>query len=132
MKRESPQSWRFEIRADHTNSILRLRVWGFWTVDEAKAYWSDFQAKARTLLSKPWYVLANVADFPPQKDEVNELVGQTMNFAKMNGMVRAANLINQSALAQMLITRLSTDTKLADFAFFSSEAEAVAWLLRGS
>jgi len=123
-------TYRFQIAIDLPRRILKLRVWGFWTLDEAQAYWDDFQEKARPLLGKPWYVLADVADFPPQKGEVNELVEKTMVLARKHGMVRAANLVTSSALAKMQISRLSTDTGLPSFSFFSSEAEAVDWLLQ--
>jgi serine/threonine protein kinase len=122
-------TYRFQITSDLSRCILKLRVWGFWTIDEAKAYWNEFQNKARPLLDKPWYVLADIADFPPQKAEVNELLEKPMVFARERGMVRAANLVTSSALSKMLISRLSTGTGLSH-SFFSSEAEALEWLLQ--
>jgi serine/threonine-protein kinase len=124
------QAFRFQITADQHRHILRLKVWGFWTMDEAKAYWDEFQAKARPLFGTPWYVLADIADFPPQKGEVTELVGKTMNFARTNGMVRAANLVS-SALSKMHIARMSAEMGLPAYSFFSSEMEAITWLLQG-
>jgi serine/threonine-protein kinase len=53
-----------------------------------------------------------------------------MAFARQNGMVRAANLVS-SALPKMAIARMSAEMGLPAFSFFSSEAEAITWLLRG-
>jgi serine/threonine-protein kinase len=110
--------------------ILRLKVWGFWDVPEAKDYLEEFLAKASRLVGGPWYVLADIADFTAQKPEVNPYLGKAMEFAASHGMRRAANLVN-SALSKMQIARLSKDMGLPEFSFFTSEDEAVAWLLRG-
>jgi len=127
------KEYRFEITTDLVRRILRLKVWGFWTVDEAQAYWEAFQYRVRPLLAGPWYVLADISNFGPQKDDVNAIVAKTMDFARENGMVRAANLVLvDAALAKMLIARLSAATGLPAFSFFTSEDKAVAWLLQGS
>jgi serine/threonine-protein kinase len=52
-----------------------------------------------------------------------------MEFAASHGMLRAANLVH-SALSKMQIARLSKDMGLPEYSFFTSEEEAVAWLLR--
>jgi serine/threonine protein kinase len=130
MKKDPPAAFRFQIAADLHRSILRLKVWGFWTLDEGKAYWEEFRLKARPLIGQPWYVLADIADFPPQKDEVREFLEKPMIFARQNGMVRAANLVG-SALPKMAIARMSAEMGLPAFSFFNSEAEATAWLLQG-
>lgn len=120
---------RFEVVADTKTGILKVRVWGFWDVEEAKAYLEEFRAKAGTVVGGTWYVLADISEFPAQKTEVNDYVGQTMAFAVEHGMKRAANLVN-SALTQMQISRLSADTGLPAYSFFKSESDAVQWLLK--
>ncbi|KYF56024.1 hypothetical protein BE08_25565 [Sorangium cellulosum] len=115
-----------------TTGILHVKVWGFWDVEEAKAYLDEFRQKASTLLhlGKPWYVLADIADFPPQKPDVSPYVGQTMAYAVEHDMRRAANLVH-SALSKMQISRLSASMGLPEYSFFTSEADAIAWLLKG-
>lgn len=123
---------RFHVRADTVTGVLHVKVWGFWDVDEGKAYLDDFRQKASTLLNlgKPWYVLADIADFPPQKPDVSPYVEQTMAYAVEHGMRKAANLVN-SALSKMQISRLSAAMGLPEYSFFTAEADALAWLLKG-
>jgi len=118
----------FVVALDRERNILRVKVWGFWTIDDAKAYWEDFKVKANMAAGRPWYVLADIADFSAQKPEVNVYVEKTMAYARANGMVRAANLVS-SALSKMQIARLSQETGLPSFSFFQSEPEAVRWLI---
>ncbi|WP_437777433.1 serine/threonine-protein kinase [Sorangium sp. So ce1097] len=131
-RRERVSQRRFQIRADVMTGILHVKVWGFWDVEEAKAYLDEFRQKASTLLhlGRPWYVLADIADFPPQKPDVSPYVGQTMAYAVEHDMRRAANLVH-SALSKMQISRLSASMGLPEYSFFTSEADAIAWLLKG-
>jgi serine/threonine protein kinase len=130
VQKDPPAPYRFKVSADLERGILRLKVWGFWTLDEGIAYWEDFLIKVRPLVGRPWYVLADISEFPPQKDDVREYLAKLMAFAGQNGMVRAANLVS-SALPKMAIARMSAEMGLPAFSFFSSEAEAIAWLLHG-
>ncbi|AKT36961.1 serine/threonine-protein kinase [Chondromyces crocatus] len=137
---------RFRVVADLQHCIVRLKVWGFWDIHEARAYLDDFRAKAALVVNeaarsgassdgsagegRPWYVLADISEFAAQKPEVNAYVEKTMEFARKHGMRRAANLVS-SALSKMQIGRLSTDMRLPEYSFFQAESDAVAWLLRG-
>lgn len=118
----------FQVEIDYPRAILRVKVWGFWTVDDAKAYVEAFRQKAALLVGEPWYVLADISEFAAQKPEVSAFVEQTMAFAVDNGMVRAANLVD-SALGKMQIARLSQATGLPEFSFFQSEQDAIRWLI---
>jgi serine/threonine-protein kinase len=129
-RRDRAPQRRFHVKPEPATGILRVKVWGFWDVEEGKAYLEEFRQKARTLLGKPWYVLADIADFQAQRPDVSPYVEQTMAFARENGMRRAANLVN-SALSKMQISRLSADTGLPEYSFFTEESQAVAWLLKG-
>ncbi|HSN97229.1 MAG TPA: serine/threonine-protein kinase, partial [Candidatus Nanopelagicales bacterium] len=121
---------RFQVRADESNGIVHLKVWGFWDVDEARAYLDEFRAQASRVSQGPWYVLADISEFAAQKPEVSVFVEKTMEFAREHQMRRAANLVS-SALSRMQIARLSMDMGLPEYSFFQSEADAVTWLLRG-
>ncbi|WP_437304907.1 protein kinase domain-containing protein [Sorangium sp. So ce388] len=131
-RRDRVPQRRFQVRPDAATGVLHVKVWGFWDVDEGRAYLDDFRQKASTLLhlGKPWYVLADIADFPPQKPDVSPYVEQTMAYAVEHGMRKAANLVN-SALSKMQISRLSAAMGLPEYSFFTSEADAIAWLLKG-
>lgn len=117
----------FHVEHDSKQNILRVKVWGFWTIDDAKAYLEDFKQKATFAIGRPWYVLADISEFAAQKPEVSAFVERTMQFAIEHGMVKAANLVD-SALGKMQIARLSQATGLPLFSFFQSEREAIEWL----
>ncbi|MDI1444499.1 serine/threonine-protein kinase [Polyangium sp. 6x1] len=120
----------FLVTVDGATNVVRVDVWGFWDVGDGKAYWEEFERKTRPLLGKPWYVLANISNFPPQKPDVSAFVEKTMTHARGNGLVRAANLVS-SALGRMQIQRLSVETGLPLYSFFTTEGEALRWLLTG-
>ena len=128
-RRERATQRRFQVAVDPGSSIVRLKVWGFWDAAEGKAYVDEFRRKIAALVGKRWCVLADISEFPAQKPEVNEFIGQTMAHANASGMRKAANLVS-SALTRMQIGRLSADMGVPEYSFFTSESEAVAWLLR--
>ncbi|MRG92308.1 serine/threonine-protein kinase [Polyangium spumosum] len=118
------------VTVDNTTRVVRVDVWGFWDASDGKAYWEEFERQTRPLLGKPWYVLANISNFPPQKPEVSVFVEKTMKHARENGLVRAANLVS-SALGRMQIQRLSVETGLPLYSFFTAEGDALRWLVTG-
>ncbi|MDC3982914.1 serine/threonine-protein kinase [Polyangium jinanense] len=120
----------FLVTVDGATNVVRVDVWGFWDLGDGKGYWEEFERKTRPLLGKPWYVLANISNFPPQKPEVSAFIEKTMTHARQHGLVRAANLIS-SALGRMQIQRLSVETGLPVYSFFTTEGEALRWLLTG-
>lgn len=118
----------FRVEVDPKRALARVEVWGFWTVEDGRAYLEEFRQKTRPLWGKPWYVLAMSSEFPAQKPEVTAFVGQTMELARQNGFVRAANLVS-STLTKMQLSRMSAEQGLPEYSFFQDEAEAVRWLL---
>jgi serine/threonine-protein kinase len=120
----------FLVTVDCATNVVRVYVWGFWDIKDGKGYWEEFERKTRPLLGKPWYVLANITHFPPQKPEVSVFVEKTMKHARENGLVRAANLVS-SALGRMQIQRLSVETGLPLYSFFTTDGDALRWLLTG-
>ena len=120
----------FLVTVDGATNVVRVDVWGFWDVKDGQRYWEEFERKTRPLLGKPWYVLANISQFPPQKPEVSVFVEKTMKHAREHGLVRAANLVS-SVLGRMQIQRLSVETGLPLYSFFTAEDDALRWLLTG-
>lgn len=118
----------FLVDVDMRTCIVKVKVWGFWSVEDGQAYVEEFKRVASKVLGRPWYVLADIADFTAQKPEVSVLVEQTMAFATSNGMVKAANLVS-SSLGKMQISRLSQAMGLPEFSFFQTERQAIEWLL---
>lgn len=118
----------FIVELDNRRAIVKVKVWGFWTVEDGHAYVDEFKRVASKVIGRPWYVLADISEFTAQKPEVSALVEQTMAFAMSNGLVKAANLVN-SSLGKMQISRLSQAMGLPEFSFFQSERQAIEWLL---
>jgi serine/threonine protein kinase len=118
----------FIVELDNRRAIVKVKVWGFWTVEDGQAYLDEFKRVASKVIGRPWYVLADISEFTAQKPEVSALVEQTMAFATSNGLVKAANLVS-STLGKMQISRLSQAMGLPEFSFFQTEKQAVDWLL---
>ena len=119
----------FRISTDPGRNIVRIRLWGFWDVDDAKAYWEEFQRQTGPLSGQKWYILADISEFAPQRVEVNEYYERSMVYSRAHGMVKAANLVS-SVVTQMQIARMSGASSLPAYSFFQSELEAVQWLLK--
>ena len=121
----------YVVRVERERRLVRLEVWGFWTVDQARAYYEEFARVTQPLWGKRWRVLANTADFAAQKPDVSAFVERTMEVAQKQGCVRAANIVS-STLTKMQLARMSAEQGLPSFAFFQDEAEALTWLLDGT
>lgn len=118
----------FIVEVDKRLAIVKVKVWGFWTVEDGQSYLEEFKRAAIKVIGRPWYVLADISEFTAQKPEVSALVEQTMAFATSNGLVKAANLVS-SSLGKMQISRLSQAMGLPEFSFFQTERQAIEWLL---
>jgi serine/threonine-protein kinase len=118
----------FLVDVDTRRAIVKVKVWGFWSVEDGQAYVDEFKRAANKVIGRPWYVLADISEFTAQKPEVSALVEQTMAFAMSNGLVKAANLVS-SSLGKMQISRLSQAMGLPEFSFFQTERQAIDWLL---
>ncbi len=121
----------YGIHVERDRRLVRLEVWGFWTIDQARAYHEEFVRATQPLFGRRWRVLANTADFAAQKPDVSAFVEKTMEVAQKNGCVRAANVVS-STLTKMQLARMSAEQGLPSFAFFQEEAEALSWLLDGT
>jgi hypothetical protein len=118
----------FLVEVDTRRAIVKVKVWGFWTVEDGQAYVDEFKRRAAKVIGRPWYVLADISEFSAQKPEVQALVEQTMAYARKHGLVKAANLVS-STLGKMQISRLSQAMGLPEFSFFQTERQAIEWLV---
>jgi hypothetical protein len=116
----------FTITPDRDRHILQLKVWGFWSNEDAEAFKNEFREKAKIFRGEPWYVLADIVDWSVQAPEVQAIVQQSMVYARNNGMEKAANIVSK-ALGKMQIKRMSESSALY-FGYFDSEEKALAWL----
>ena len=119
----------FEISVDKKKSILTLRVWGFWSREEARRCKESFMDSIISLQHTRWCILADVTMFPIQTSYVQSVICDSMQFAIMHGLVRSANIVG-NALTRIQIDRLSSsiDLEQGRFAFFREEEDAIKWL----
>ncbi len=120
----------FKVQTTYANRILRLGVWGFWTLPIARDFEKAAMESIRelTALKRAWVVLADLSDYPPQNADVQAVHQRLMALAKKSGNIGAANVVSQ-ALSESQIRRLSEQSGLPTFAFFTDEKKAVAWLV---
>lgn len=128
------QSWQedrghfgFTVSADDTQELIRMRFWGLWD-DETGA---KFERAMLTALSRipndsNWCVLVDISNYPPQKPAVQAHHATAMKTAKLK-IRKSANLVS-SSLSQMQIRRLSEESGLPGYSFFTREPEALRWL----
>ncbi len=118
----------FKIEADPNKKILRLKVWGFWTEEDAQRYREEFIEKSKPLITETWFVLADIAEYGVQTKEVQAVHGELMRYAIKNGMLKAANVISR-LLNRIQIEKLSEASGIPMHSFFNSEDDAEKWLL---
>ena len=120
----------YEISLDETRNILKFRAWGFWDTDVARRFEQEWTAKVEAISAKhnDWYVLVDLADFPAQSEEVQQLTYEMMELEKHHGVKKEAHLVSK-AITKLQIARIARDTNLPENSFFQSEDGAIHWLL---
>lgn len=120
----------FDISYDGSINIVTLRFRGFWDVKLGEKFEREFQKKIKDICisGRGWHLLLDLTRYPPQLQEIQDIMGKAMQFAKQAGMQKKAVLVNG------LITPFQTDSLIQDpelqFNFyFQSEDAAVRWLL---
>ncbi len=122
----------YDISIDMNTKILTLRAWGLWDKDIAEQYLQEYKQKVNQISADgpPWYVLVDYREFPAQTREVQEYVKQALTFAIEHKVTKQARVV-PNMVTSMQIKRLSDETGLPENAHFSSEQEAIDWLLKG-
>lgn len=116
----------FRVEIDEAIGLVRLTFWGLWDDTLGAALRVQGGAAFRTL--KPGYVvLADISNYPPQRPSVQAVHAELMSLGQKAGIARSANLVS-SALSKLQIKRLSEESGLPEFSFFSDESAALAWL----
>ncbi len=119
----------FEIVLERENSVLRLKVQGFWTLEEAVDYRESFIRAISSMGNCSWSVLADVRFFPIQLSAVQSIHAELMNLAVESGMTKCANIVG-STLTKLQIERLFSQAcpHYMNIAWFKKEEEARKWL----
>ena len=119
---------KFKIEVDLDKKILRFKVWGYWSEEDAQLYREEFIEKSKLLMNDKWFALADITEYGIQNKEVQAVTGDLMKYASENGMVKAASVISR-LLNKIQIEKLAEKSGLPLHSFFSSEDEAEQWLL---
>ena len=130
------RSWRsgdgavgYELTFDEGTRVITMRARGFWDDAMAARFRDSFDALWRSIdTSEPTYVLADVSQYPAQRDSVQAVHAGLMQRGREMGVKRSANLVS-AALTSMQIRRLSKESGLVEHSFFKDETEALKWLL---
>jgi len=121
----------FEITFDEKRSIIRLRLWGFWSPEIGQAMVTEFKTHVQYASTRgmPWYALADLSQFPPQTKGIQQCLSEAMQFARERGVRRTARVV-ASTITSLQISRLAQAAKIPEHTFFHSEEAAIQWLLR--
>lgn len=123
----------FEADAQPARRLLRLRAWGFWDLDLTRAACAGFLLAYQEMQAagSPWDVLIDHTRYPPQMPEVNDDIARSVALAMTMGLRRIASILD-STVAQIQLRKVSKSSGLPVdvYSFFTSEDEAMAWLLK--
>lgn len=121
----------YEVCVDRTLRLMHWRVWGFWQLPLGESFRNATIAGMQVMAAGgPWFLLADIRDYPPQHEAVQRCHAEVMSAAAKLKLVRAANQV-ESAHSNMQLRRLYSESGL-EFGFFIDESEALAWLGSGS
>jgi serine/threonine-protein kinase len=120
----------FKIIADIYKNILFISVKGIWDNNIAKKYKKEFKKIVEPLVlsGEPWYVIADISEYPPQEEDVKAVHRELMDFAKNHGMLKAANIVDEKTYEEH-IRKLSEESGLDKYGFFRTINDAEKWLI---
>lgn len=121
----------YTISIDVPNKVLKMRLWGLWDAATAQRFEQEAREKIQEISRQApggWDALVDLSDFPPQRDEVQEMTNRVMQLETTHGMKHAASIVKK-AMTKLQIQRLAKQQGFDPGSFFQSEDEAVQWLL---
>ena len=121
------QAAGYRVTCDERARILYVELWGMHDVPLAREAKNVLIEASKTMKpGGPWVALGGGAH-PPQSPEVQALESESMAAGMALGMARIA-FVQPSALAKMMVRRLTAEIKMPNARFFNDEAEAREWL----
>ena len=116
---------RFEISVDGSGAMIRYRMKGFWDADSYARFHEAILLEMRKFHSRgePFDLIGDLTEFPPQPQNLNEARERLAQEARAMGL-RKCGVVTSSPLAKMQLSRLSNHF----YQFFTSEADALAWI----
>ncbi len=120
---DEKKGYQIEKKGD----VLLLTIWGMWDDALAENYRKDMLAMYPDMKPGPWFVIADIRRFPPQREPVQAIHGMLMGAAVQEGMARAASVV-ESSLTKMQIGRIASESGMSELAFHTSVDSAIAWV----
>ncbi|MBH5321846.1 STAS/SEC14 domain-containing protein [Aurantiacibacter sediminis] len=120
----------YRIDIDDEHGEIHFAVAGYWDRDRMLGFLKELDANATPILMSRnrLRALGDMSELTAQNREVGELISKHLQGAQRAGLERIA-IVTDSATVRMQYRRLSEGL---DVAFFSSQAEALAWLRDGT
>ena len=116
----------FELTMDKPKRLIRLRMWGLWSLSVAEEFRSAVLRYGRVLQGEPWYILADSREYMAQSSAIADIRKDVMARILTMGCQRIAALAAQTAY-KMQFKRIANESHVAS-AVFHNEAEALAWI----
>jgi hypothetical protein len=117
----------FEATLDKPHRLVRLRLWGHWTMPIAEEFSSTVFRFADELKGHKWSILTDSRKFGAQAPTVAQLRQQMMARVHTQGCVKIAAIAPQQAVYAMQFRRISDESHMESGIFYD-ETSALAWL----
>ena len=115
----------FKFSVDGSRAMIRYRMAGLWDEAIFARFHEAFLFHMRKFHARgePFDLLGDLTEFPTQPAKLNERREMLVHDAIALGLHKCA-VVTNSQLVKMQLGRLSSQ----HYAFFTSEAEALAWI----
>ena len=115
----------FELSIDGSRPMIRYRMTGLWDEATFARFHEEFLLHMRKfhVRGEPFDLLGDLTEFPTQPAKLNEARERLVHEAIALGL-RKCGVVTSSQLVKMQLGRLSSQ----HYAFFTTEAEALAWI----
>ena len=121
----------FEIKSDHTRSIIEFKLQGIVRNEEIDDFIAELQEVTTQFAGGEIKIKADLRLFSPSSQEVADKIKAVQRFGLENGVKRVAELVESDMVALQLnrVARESGTDKI--LRRFANEAPALVWLVHG-
>ena len=115
----------FEISVARSRPMIRYKMRGFWDEGSYAQFHRAIMLEMRKFHARgePFDLIGDLTEFPPQPQKLNDARELLAQEARAMGL-RKCGVVTPNPIVKMQLGRLSNHF----YAFFTSEAEALAWI----
>lgn len=116
----------YELSFDEQENLMVRRLWGFWTVETARAYVAEVDKLFARISSRhpDFNILSDSRDFPPQAAEVGAVMTEAMRRFAENHKCKIAIVVS-GVLSKLQMERIYPFPHIRGFL---DEQSAREWL----